>query len=223
MIRQTIIKMKKLYGRHILGKSEIEMWSQMELQRRIRTAERKKTEFKEKMDEAKDKYDTKIKEAKHAEETRVPEIKSAATNALKEYERFRTQWVTYLKGLRFLQKVALAKDTKDLEGLPIPDNPRGFETTAGAMQESLEDLQERSDQMDAANQRLDDAGPSGSAQMDGMADQRVETAIQAAREGKDVPTLDELADETFVDSQTEASAQAQAKTQAQAADEAETF
>lgn len=223
MLRRTLKRTKRWYGRNILGKSQVEMWSPLELERRIRKLERKKQQYKEEMDEAKKAYDEKIHEAKEANETRLPEIKSEASQLLSTYEKIRSQWVLTLNGLRFMQQAALAKqiDASGPEALPSDMNPAQFEQSAQAVENKIEDFEDYNDKVQVAADRFEDISQGGSAHMESMADQRVEAAIDAARDGDSVPSLDELADETFSSESTRSEAKAKATTETN--QRAETF
>ncbi len=199
MLRTIVTKTKRLYGRVVLRQSPVEQWSQLELERRIRKLERQKQEYKEEMDEAKRDYDEKINEARQADETRVPEIKSEASRLLSKYEALRSQWLETLVGLRFMQQAALGKqiNADGPDALPSNMNPEHFNQAAQSIRQKVENREDRLLEWGTAADQLEDISQGGSSHIESMADERVDAAINAAREGDDVPTLDELADDTF--------------------------
>ncbi len=200
MFRSTVISVKRWVGRVVFRQNPIEQWSQLELERRIRKLERQKREFKEEMDEAKAEYDEKIREAETADETRIPEIKTEASRLLSKYEAIRSQWLETLVGLRFMQQAALGKQisANGPDALPSNMNPAQFERSTQSIERKVKDREERIGDWEIAASQLEDVSHGGSTHIDSMADERVEAAIDAAREGsKDVPTLEELADDSF--------------------------
>lgn len=201
MLRGIISTTKRWVSVNVFGRSPIDNMSSLELERRIRKLERQKQEYKDDMTTAKSKYDEKIKEAKDADETRIPEIKSEASRLLSKYEAIRSQWMETLVGLRFMQQAALGKQISadGPEALPSNMNPRQFEAAANQIEDKIGRREDRLDEWGIAAQRLEDISQGGSAHMEAMADERVDAAIDAARDGDDVPTLEELADDTFSD------------------------
>lgn len=225
MLRRIISKTKRWVSINVFGRSPIDNMSNHELERRIRKLERQKQEYKDDMTSAKRKYDKKIQEAEKADETRIPEIKSEASRLLSKYEAIRSQWMETLVGLRFMQQAALGKQISadGPEALPSNMNPRQFEAAANSIKETIAEREDNIDGWNVAAQNMEDISKGGSAHMEAMADERVEAAVDAARDGDDVPTLEELADDTFNDveetvSEAEASASA-----SQRAGEAESF
>lgn len=205
MLRTIITKTRRWYGRVVLRQSPVEQWSQLELERRIRKLEQQKQEYKTEMDDAKQEYDSKIGEAKTADETRLPEIKSEASRLLSKYEALRSQWLETLVGLRFMQQAALGKQINTDGPEPLPSNmsPAQFERSAQSIRQKVQNRENRLLEWGTAANQLEDISQGGSSHMDSMADKRVDAAIDAARDGDDVPTLDELADDTFVPSESE--------------------
>jgi len=227
MLRRIISKTKRWVSVNVIGRSPIDNMSSLELERRIRKLERQKQEYKRDMTKAKQEYDDKIDEAEQADETRIPEIKSEASRLLSKYEAIRSQWMETLVGLRFMQQAALGKQISadGPEALPSNMNPRQFEAAAQSIEDKIGRREDRLDEWGIAANRLEDISQGGSAHIEAMADERVDAAINAARDGEDVPTLEELADDTFSDveesvSEAEASASA---TAGQRAGEAERF
>lgn len=196
MVWTVYRKLKRLVGRVVPGRTQLDQWGQWELERQIQELERKKRRYRKEMDQVKEKYDGKIDEAKNADATRVPEIKSEASRLLSKYETFRSQWMETIVGLRFLQQAALGKQFES-EGPVLPQdvNPAEFEQSARQMKERAENREDRIADWVFGAQKLEDVHQGGARHMEAMADNRVDAAIQAAREGKEVPTLDELADE----------------------------
>jgi hypothetical protein len=198
MLRRAAKWVRRGFGRVVLGESRIEQLSPLELQQRIRKLERQKQQFKGKMDESKQEFDDLIDKAGDADSTRVPELEMEASLALKRYEAFRSLWTEILNGLRFLNQAALGKriDNVGMEGIPKM-NPQQFERAAQNIEQTLEQRESRRDSMSAADDRMEDTWQGHNTHADSLTDERVSAAINAARSGDDVPTLDELAEESF--------------------------
>ncbi|WP_225335979.1 hypothetical protein [Halomicrobium urmianum] len=213
MLRKAVKKARRGFGRVVLNESRFEQMSPLELQRRIRKLERQKQQFKGKMDESMAEFDELIEEAEDANPTRVPELEMEASLALKRYEAFRSLWTEILDGLRFMQQAALGKqiDQAGLNGIPTSMNPEQFEREARNIEQTLEDREDRRDTMTAANEHMEDTWNDNGAHANSLTDDRVSAAISAARNGEDVPTLDELADETFAEADVDAEAAASAR------------
>ncbi len=213
MLRKAVRKVRRGFGRVVLNESRFEQMSPLELQRRIRKLERQKQQFKEKMDESMAEFDELIDEAEDANPSRVPELEMEASLALKRYEAFRSLWTEILDGLRFMQQAALGKqiDEAGLNGIPTSMNPEQFEREARNIEQTLEEREDRRDTVGAANERMEDTWSDDGAHANSLTDDRVSAAISAARNGEDVPTLDELADETFAEADVDAEATASSR------------
>lgn len=227
MFRRILSTTKRWVSVNVFGRSPIQNMSALELERRIRKLERQKKEYKDDMTTAKKEYDEKIQEAQNADETRIPEIKSEASRLLSKYEAIRSQWMETLVGLRFMQQAALGKQISadGPEALPSNMNPQQFEAAANEIEDKIAEREDNIDGWNVAAQRMEGISQGGSAHMEAMADERVEAAVDAARDGEDVPTLEELADDTFSDVEetvSEDEAEASAST-SQRAGEAEHF
>jgi hypothetical protein len=144
-----------------------------------------------------------LRRPRGVDETRVPEIKTEASRLLSEHEAIRSQRMETLVGLRFMQQASLGKEISadGSEALPSNINPRQFESAAQSVEGTIEQREDRLDEWGLAANRLEAVSKGGSAHMDAMADERVEAAVDAARDGDDVPTLEQLAEDTFSDAE----------------------
>lgn len=220
MLRKVALAIRQGFGRIVLGKSRIEQMSSLELQRRLRELERQKQQFKGKMDESKENFDELVSEAEDADPSRVPELEMEASVALQRYEAYQSLWSEILGGVRFMQQAALGKqvDQAGVDGLPTNMNPKQFERAAQDIEHTLEQREERRITMGAANDRMEDTWQGHNTHADSLTDDRASAAINAARNSDDVPTLDELAEESFsgvVDSRESESPQRSASTPAE--------
>lgn len=204
MLRKTVKKTRQWFGVNVLGRSPVHYWNQMEIQRRIKKLERAKSDLKNEMDEKKQAYDEKIDESRTADESRLQEIESEASLLLKQYKAAESQWAEVLNGLRFLQQAALGNQigNKLPDAMPTGMNQAHIQSAAQGIKTDLEEREDKRIQMTNANEQMEQVWDTG-ASTGTMTDERVKNAIEAARSGKDVPTLDELADENFSPAETE--------------------
>lgn len=197
-------KIKRTFGRVVLRRTRLEQMSLWELERQIQRLENEQREKRSEMDEIKAEYDEAIAEAETADQSRVEEIKTEASRLLSKYEAYRSQWVEVNAALRYFQQAALGKKIQSggIEALPSSMNPANFEKSAQRIEEKIRDRDQRIDDFTFGASQLEDVHRGGKQQMDQMADSRVEEVIDEARQGNDVPTLDELASDTYGDAQT---------------------
>jgi hypothetical protein len=199
MLRKVALAIRQGFGRIVLGKSRIEQLSSLELQCRLRELERQKQQFKGKMDESKQEFDELVSETEDADPSRVPELEMEASVALQRYEAYQSLWSEILGGIRFMQQAALGKQVNQagVDELPTNMNPQQFERAAQNVEQTLEQRESRRDTMSAANDRMEDTWQGHNTHADSLTDDRASAAISAARNGDDIPTLDELAEESF--------------------------
>ncbi|MGB9934072.1 hypothetical protein [Haloarcula amylolytica] len=198
MLRQTISKTRQWIGVNVLGHSPVRYWSQMEIRRRITELQKAKDDLKDEMDEKKAAFDEKIEEAKTADESRVQEIESEASLLLKEFKAAESQWAEVLNGLRFMQQAALGTRVgrRVPDAMPTGMTPSQFQATARGIKDNLENREDKRLRMQAANEEMEETWDTGG-QVESLADDRVKSAIEAARSGSETPTLDELAEDDF--------------------------
>lgn len=197
-------KAKRFFGRVFLRQTRLDQMSLWELERQIQKLENMKREKRSEMDEIKAEYDARIEEAKTADESRVKEIKTEASRLLSKYDAFRSQWVEVNAALRYFQQAALGKkvQSEGIEALPSEMSPAHFERSAQRLEQKVEERDERISDFTFGAKQLEGVHRGGRRHMDQMADSRVDQVIDDARNGNPVPTLDELADDTFGDRQT---------------------
>lgn len=205
MVYKTIRKAKRYLGRVLLGRNHIEQMTKDEIEARIWELQNQRDSIKKEKDDLKEKFDKVVQKAKNASEDEVRELKTEASTLLSKYKVKRYQWSKIHAGLNYFEQAALHKDTQvgGISGLPTEANPEGIKAATRKWKKQLEKDQEMAWDINRGAKEMEEVHDGGDLTMDNMADGQASDIIDAAREGQDVPTINDLADEAYASSESQ--------------------